>query len=316
MEKHWTELMDLGLVHFMAYPIIKDDNPELTISSAETTARDDFFNVLEVRRSEQPGVHEALRRLADVSGLSLGVGAQPGLLLGKLSLNDPDAAGRQAAIDEVKKSIDAAYELNARITAVLSGPDAAEAERPAAMDRLVGSCVALCRYAQEKARDYTVWVSFEQFDDAIDRKCFIGPTDRAVELAEQVKEQAPNFGLLIDLSHLPLLGETAIESLSLAVPHLIHVHAGNAIMSDETHEGYGDMHPRFGHPAGENGVQELSDFLSALVYTGYFQNDVPTRKPVVTFEVKPLPGESSELVIANTKRTFRDAWTRVFGSES
>jgi hypothetical protein len=63
-------------------------------------------------------------------------------------------------------------------------------------------------------------------------------------------------------------------------------------------------------------VQELSDFLSALVYTGYFQNDVPTRKPVVTFEVKPLPGESSELVIANTKRTFRDAWTRVFGSES
>jgi len=311
MERHWTELMDLGLVHFMAYPIIKDDNPELTISSAEAIARDDFFNMLEVRRSTQPGVHEALKRIADVSGLGLGVGAQAGLLLGKFSLNNPEAAGRQAAVDEVKQAIDAAYELGARITAVLSGPDAPETERPAAMDALVDSCVTLCRYAQEKAKDYTVWISFEQFDDAIDKKCLIGPTERAVELAERVRAQVPNFGLLIDLSHLPLLNEGPMESIALAAPHLIHVHVGNAIMHDPAHEGYGDMHPRFGHPAGENGVQELTDFMAALVYTGYFQNDVPTRKPVVTFEVKPLPGESPELVIANTKRTFREAWARM-----
>jgi sugar phosphate isomerase/epimerase len=293
----------------MAYPVMRDEGPIL--ESAEAVARDDFFNVLEVRRSEQPGVHEGLRRIADVSGISLGIGAQPCLLIAKLSLNDPDDAGRRAAIAEAKKSIDAAYELGARITAILSGPDPGEAERPAAMERLVDSCVELCQYAQAQARDYAVWVSFEQFDDAIDKKCLIGSATLAAELADRVKEQVHNFGLLVDLSHLPLLGETAVETLSIVGPHLIHAHVGNAIMSDREHAGYGDMHPRFGHPAGENGVEELKDFLAALVYTGYFERDLPTRKPVVTFEVKPLPGESSELVIANTKRAFREAWARM-----
>jgi sugar phosphate isomerase/epimerase len=311
MDKHWTELMDLGLVHFMAYPIIKDDDPDLIVQSAEAIARDDFFNVLEVRRSEHEGVHEKLRHIAEVSGLNLGVGGQPGLLLNKLSLNDADEAGRQAAIDECKKAIDAAYELRARMAAMLSGPDVEEAERPAAMDRLVDSCVALCKYAQDKAEDYAVWVSFEAFDDAIDKKCLIGPTARAAELSERVRQEAPNFGLCLDLSHLPLLKEDSFTCLSTAGEHLIHVHAGNCIISDEEHEGYGDMHPRFGHPAGENGVQELIDYLRALVYTGYFERDVPTRKPVFTFEVKPLADEAPDLVIANTKRAFREAWARL-----
>ncbi len=313
MEKHWTELMDIGIVHFMAYPVIKDDDPELTLQTAEAIARDEFFNVLEVRRSEQPGVHEKLRALAEVSGLNLGVGGQPGLLLGKLSLNNSDEAGRKAAIEECKKAIDAAYDLRARMMAVLSGPDPGDERRAAEMGLLVDSCVQLCKYAQEQAQDYTVWVSFEQFDDAIDKKCIIGPTERAVELAQRVREQVPNFGLCIDLSHLPLLSEDSMSCLSQASEYLIHVHAGNAIMSDQDHVGYGDMHPRFGHPAGENGVTELTEYLKALIYVGYFESDVPTRKPVFTFEVKPLPGESSDLVIANTKRAFLDAWAALSG---
>ncbi|MGQ9729691.1 MAG: sugar phosphate isomerase/epimerase family protein [Candidatus Zipacnadales bacterium] len=313
MEKHWTELMDLGIVHFMIYPVIKDDDPELMVSTAEAIAKDAFFNVLEVRRSEHPGVHEKLRTIAEISGLNLGMGGQPGLLLGKLSLNDPNEAGRQAAIEECKKSIDAAYELGARMTAVLSGPDTDDAARPAAMDRLVDSCIQLCNYAQQKASDYTVWLSFEQFDDRIDKKCLIGPIDRAVELSQRVREQVPNFGLCVDLSHLPMLGEDPMSTLSVASEHLIHIHAGNCIISDQSHPGYGDLHPRFGHPAGENGVTELAEYLKALIYVGYFENDVPTRKPVFTFEVKPLAEESPELVIANTKRTFKDAWASLSG---
>jgi len=33
--------------------------------------------------------------------------------------------------------------------------------------------------------------------------------------------------------------------------------------------------------------------------------------PFLSFEVKPLPGESSEVIIANAKRTLREAWARV-----
>jgi hypothetical protein len=32
---------------------------------------------------------------------------------------------------------------------------------------------------------------------------------------------------------------------------------------------------------------------------------------IVSFEVKPLTGESSEVVIANTKRVLREAWAKV-----
>jgi len=311
MQRHWTEMMNVGIVHFMAYPIIQDEGP--IVESATTIAKDPFFDVLEVRRSEQPGVHAKLREISEVSGLSLGVGAQPGLLLGKLSLNDRDSAAREAAIAEVKKSIDAAYELRARMVACLSGADPGEEHRAEEMELLADSCVQLCRYAQDRAETYAVWLSLEQFDDAVDKRCLIGPTSRAAAVAERVRTQVGNFGLCVDLSHLPLLGERAIEALSAAAPYLIHVHAGNCIMRDQEHVGYGDMHPRFGHPAGENGGEELKDFLSALIYVGYFDADVPTKKPVFTFEVKPLPDESPELVIANTKRTFMQAWAQLWG---
>jgi hypothetical protein len=33
--------------------------------------------------------------------------------------------------------------------------------------------------------------------------------------------------------------------------------------------------------------------------------------PVFTFEVKPLPGETPELLVANTKRVFKEAWAKV-----
>jgi hypothetical protein len=90
--------------------------------------------------------------------------------------------------------------------------------------------------------------------------------------------------------------------------HLIHVHVGNCICADPSQEGYGDYHPRFEYPGGENGTEELRQFLSALKYSGYFERDLPTAKPIVTVEVKPMPGETSETVLAQTKRIWKRAW--------
>lgn len=310
-EKHWRDLMDLGIVHFMAYPVIKDEDPDLILETARKIALDDFFNVIEVRRSQHPQVIQGLKEIAQTSNISIGVGAQPPLLLGKLNINSLDDAERQAAVDDVKRSIDAAYELGARICAFLSGPDPEdESKRADAMAALVDSCVELCEYSKSKAGDGDpVWLSLEQFDDKIDKKCLIGPSPRAAELAERVKEQVDNFGLTQDLSHLPLLGESPQEALTPTVDHLIHVHVGNAIVQEGA-EGYGDKHPGFGYPGSANGVEELARFLEALIYVGYFdRDDLPTRKPVVTFEVAPIAGEDSDLLIAGTKRAFHAAWS-------
>ncbi len=310
MTQSWRQLMDIGLVHFMAYP--QATEPPAVQETIRRLASGDFFDVLEVKRVDQPGIHAELLAIAEQSGISYGMAAQPNLLGAKLSLNDPDDQGRQAAVDEVKKSIDAAYELQAKITAVLSGPDPdTDDERSRQMDLLVDSLVELCRYAQSQATDYRSWISLEAFDDKIDKKCLIGPTPRAVEVAKRIRQQVDNFGLLIDLSHLPLLDESPSDCLSQASEYLIHVHAGNCMMADKEDPAYGDMHPHFGYPGGENDVAELQEYMESLIYVGYFQAQVPTDKPIVSFEVKPVADEDPDLVVAQTQRTFRRMWAEL-----
>jgi len=312
MTETWRQSMDLGLVHFMAWPVIKDEDPDLTIRTATQLAADDFFDVMEVRRSSHPGVHAELRAIAEQSGMKIGVGAQPGLLIGKLSLNSLDAAGRQAAVDEVKLSLDAAGEMGARICACLSGPRSDdEDDNKRMMDAMVDSCIQLCRYAQTQAGDgEPVWLSVEQFDHSVDKKCLIGPSAVTAELAERVRAETGNFGITADLSHIPILHEDVHDLVSTLAPYIIHLHAGNAV-AEEGLEAYGDMHPRFDFPGGANGVEELKEYINTLIYAGVFENEVPTGKMVFTFEVKPVGSESTDLILAHTKRTFLRAWAEL-----
>jgi hypothetical protein len=64
-------------------------------------------------------------------------------------------------------------------------------------------------------------------------------------------------------------------------------------------------------PGGENGVAELAEYLRVLFAIGYFSKKLPTPKPVLTFEVKPLPGETPDVLIASTKRVWREAWAQL-----
>ena len=72
--------------------------------------------------------------------------------------------------------------------------------------------------------------------------------------------------------------------------------------------GYGDLHPRFGFPRGENDVNELISFLKVLMDIGYLNKKKP---PIVSFEVKPFADEDPDIVIANAKRTLNEAWVRL-----
>jgi hypothetical protein len=75
---------------------------------------------------------------------------------------------------------------------------------------------------------------------------------------------------------------------------------------------YGDLHPHFGFDGGVNGVDELAAFLRGLFDVGYLAEN-KGHKPLVGFEVKPQgPGQTSELVLANAKRTWRQAWAKVW----
>jgi len=78
-------------------------------------------------------------------------------------------------------------------------------------------------------------------------------------------------------------------------------------MEDPSDPVYGDKHPRFGYPGGENDVGELTEFLRVLFEIGYLVKD-GTRRGEISFEVKPVGEEDPEVTVANSKRKLEDAW--------
>jgi len=199
--------------------------------------------------------------------------------------------------------------------AMVQGPlDPGPEQRAATTDRLADDLRELCDYAAARSRGRLLRLTFENFDRDIEKKRLIGPTAEATRLAQAVDR--PNFGLTVDLSHLPLLGETAAQALRVAAPYLMHAHIGNCVVDHPESPLYGDFHPRFGHPLGRNDLPQVVDYLRELDAVGYWVNarERLEAMPILTMELRPIPGEESPAaVLANGKRTFMRAWAEVRG---
>ena len=290
--------MTVGIVHPMAFP---DSN---LIDSIKQIADDAFFGAIEVA-SIPDDLRDEVAGLLESSKLVIGYVGQARLLSEKLDLNSASPQQREAAISRIKVSVDEAYFLGAKLLAVLSGPTPAIEKREKAKELLVDSLSQICGYAKSKGE---LGIALEIFDREIDKKCLIGPTEEAVSVAKEVRRRHANFGLMVDLSHLPLLEESSEFALQTAQEYLVHVHIGTCMLKDKNHPAYGDKHPRFGIPGGVNDVDEVRLFLKTLMEIGYIGEG---KQNVVAFEVKPLSGESPEVVIANAKRTLLEAWAKL-----
>lgn len=287
--------MKVGIVQLMAYPEMD------TVESIRKIAEDEFFGAIEIT-SVPEEIRDEVTQILGASHLVVGFVGQPLLLNNELDLNSLVPQQREAAVSMIKGGIDEAYSLGARQLAVLSGPAPAKEKYSQAKELLVDSLSQICRYAQSKG---DLGITMEIFDRDYDKKCLIGPTIEAVEIAREVKRQYVNFGLMIDLSHLPLLKETADHAVKAAKDFLTHVHVGSCILKDKSHPAYGDKHPPFGLAVGENDVAEVKLFLKALMEIEYIGEG---KQSVVAFEVKPLAGQNPDVVVANAKRTLMEAW--------
>jgi sugar phosphate isomerase/epimerase len=290
--------LKVGIVQLMAFPDAD------TVASIKRIAEDEFFGAIEIA-SIPDDIRAEVAEILESSKLAVGYVGQATILGQKLDLNSLVPQQREAAISKIKSGVDEAYSLGARQLAVLSGPTPAVDKREQAKELLVDSLTQLCGYAQSKG---DLRITLEVFDRDYDKKCLIGPTEEGVQIAKEVRRQYPNFGLMIDLSHLPLLKESADHALKAARDYLAHVHIGNCVLKDKNHPVYGDKHPRFGLAGGENDVEQVRLFLKALMDIGYIGEG---EQNVVAFEVKPLEGESPEIVVANAKRTLMEAWARL-----
>lgn len=157
-----------------------------------------------------------------------------------------------------------------------------EDKKEEAYQALVKSSKELCVYAKSKG---IVKVALEVFDYDIDKCSIIGPVELAKRYAKEICEQYDNFGLMVDLSHLPQLRETAEESLIPVKNYIIHAHMDNTVVKDKTCPAYGDAHPRFGFPGSENDIEQLVTYLRVLLSIGFLNKEnrpnyvYPKKKP-------------------------------------
>ena len=192
-----------GLIHFMAFPeVIKGEG--LIVETVRKIACDDYFTAIEVSWIKDPQARNEVKRIVETSHLTLGYGAAPRLLTTGLNINDINEEGRKKAVDTLKEGIDEAYELGAVGFSFLSGKYE-EDTKEQSYQALVESTKELCHYAKNRGG---IKVILEVFDYDIDKKSIIGPASLAKRFAEDVTKEHKNFGLMVDLSHIPMLHES------------------------------------------------------------------------------------------------------------
>lgn len=308
MERNIYSYLEPGLVSFKAFPkTMRGKGP--IVESIREIALDDFFTAVDIGRIDDLKDQDEIRKILRVSHLEVAYGTQPTVFPMKLNLNSFDASERKYAIHKIKDCIEEAKFLGARWLRIPAGKDPGPEKRENAKRLLVKSLKKICAYAKERA---DITVTLKIFDRKVDKESLIGYFDDAKDVADEVANDHDNFGLLVDLSHFPLLeGESPRKSIPKIQEHLVALHIGNAVVQDKDSPVYGDLQPRFGIEGGENDVDELIEFFRVLLEID-FLNPQRDPKPLMCAEVRPvLAEEGSQLVIANTKRVIKKAWARV-----
>lgn len=300
MKEHWDNYARIGIVHPMAFPeCLLQEGP--FVETIRILCEDDFFGAVDVVGHVDPKQREEAGALLRNSKMQVTMAAQSVLLPKRGDLNHVDEAERQRAIAVVKECIDWAPGLNASRVSVLSGRAPADGNRDRAFELLLDSLLEICRYARETAG---LPVAMKIFDFDVEKRCLVGRVGDAKRIAQEMRRHFPDFGLIHDLAHLPLCGEKPGEALPEIKDYLVEMHMGNSV-SDRSNPLYGDTHPIFGVPGGDSDVPELADYLRALFNVGFLR---PGVRQFLGFEIKPPPGVTSAMALANAKRTFKDAW--------
>jgi sugar phosphate isomerase/epimerase len=294
------DFMSVGIVHCMAFPeAMKPGGP--MVETIRKLCTDDYFETLEVAPIAEEAVREAAIQVVKSARKRVTLVGQVALLGAKKDLNSLDPSEHRSAVDLMRGLIPQATEWGAEALSVMSGPTCSD--RAVATAVLTASLKELCEFSRRLQGPAIILETFDRVD--FGKNCLMGPTVEAAALANKIMPVFPRFGLLLDLSHLPLLGEKPDHAVKAAGEFLKQVHIGNCVMREKGHPAYGDNHPPFGIPEGENGADELAAFLKALLESGYIGEG---KRNIVSFEVKPFGDWTTERVIENAKQTLDEAW--------
>lgn len=303
MDKSMRRYMKVGTILHVAYKELGSGEGPI-LECLKKIVTDPYFEAVEVARMKDADVRRAAAKMISCANMVTAYGGQGRMLGAGLNINDLNEEGRQAALASLKEGIDEAYEINAVDFAFLAGRYEEETKEES-FQALLSSTRELCAYAKSKG---DMPVLCEVFDYDIAKKSLIGPVDLVKRYCDTICAEYDNFGLMVDLSHIPMLHETIEENLLPVKEYIRHAHMGNTVIKSPDCPAYGDEHPRFGFPNSENNVEELAAYLRLLLEIGFLNEE---NRPIVSFEVKPFGDEDPDVVIASAKRTLDLAWELV-----
>ena len=290
----------IGVLEFMAYPASDKGRHHGLLETIKKIAYDNYFGAIELAPIEDKRLRQDVAKVLSEAHMSVCFCTQPALLATKYNTCDTDEEGRKKAETLLLEAVDEAEQLGAKGVAFLAGKWSVETKEQN-YSQLLKTAGNVCAYAKTKG----MMVELEVFDFDFEKSSLIGPAPYAAAFAADVRRNFDNFGLIVDLSHIPLTYETPEYVIKTLAPYTTHLHLGNAVCLDKNAEGYGDQHPRFGFPNSANGVDEVLEFLQTAKSEGLMD---PVNPLVMSFEVKPRAYEDPDAVVAGAKRVLDRAW--------
>ena len=202
-----------------------------------------------------------------------------------------DPAVRTAGLLLAKTHLDYAGELGAGIVVVASAPDKGESVRTELKKRFADFYLQIAEYAKR----YNIILALEPIERHRFKKLLMGPTEECANfIIDMQKQGCCNAKLILDICHLPLMEEELGTALSLSMPvGLAHIHMADAVL-EPGNEFYGHTHPPIGVQGGSFDLKELTEQFHQLFVYGYLTLNPPKNKPLISLEVRPYPGVSSE----------------------
>jgi sugar phosphate isomerase/epimerase len=277
-----------GLVHYATFP------ESLTGLGAfrqalEISARGQAWDVIELSTQLPRAWTTGFRELGFPPATSLFMSAGPEMLAWRNALNAESRSSRVRAVDQVRELVDRAVEAGAENLMLTSGPIARGAR---SWGPLLESLRQVCEHAAS-ASDGSLGVSVETFETLAIQQQYLGPTPLALWLMETLRRDRLPFRITLDLSHVLQLGEDLAESLAAGRGQVRHLHLSCCVLRPGDPL-WGDRHLSFGSPGAHPTFAETSSALSR--WASGFDADLAHPPPVVSMEVRPLPGEDPALV--------------------
>lgn len=293
----------IGLVHHMLYPRCVDDPDYHERTLIELVRRSDIETLdccLPYGRDRQERLIDAIRE-SGKTHLAFAIHLYPFAKLPFTATQPSQQAQARLIIDDMIRQ--AAAIGAAGFIFAAGGPPFATASA-AEHEAFFDFCCWLC----ENLAKHNIDAMLEPFDYDFDKSFLYGPMERCVELAARVRERFPNFGLEVDVAHLPLMHEDFSQALQLAAPYLKRVHLGNCVSRKTDDPFFGDKHPPIGYAHGDIDVPQIAIILQTLHEIGFLH---PDRRGDLVIEIKPFSHLSEDESVADNLGRVKKAWSQV-----